>query len=73
MDSKDGKKPDKVILVVETQPIRYSFDETVPTAALGLLGAVGDKIVIEGEANVRAFRAIRTVTDGTIQPQYFSL
>ena len=67
-----NKIPDKVEFVVEGQPIRYAFDETEPTTADGLLGAVGDKITIEGQANARAFRAIATGTDATIQPQYFT-
>lgn len=70
--SDHNKRPDRVEFIVETQPIRYSMIADVdPTSALGLLGAVGDKIVIEGQANARAFRAIRTGTDGTIQPHFF--
>jgi len=73
MKPPSGERPDKVVFVVETAQIRYTLDGTAPTSALGLLGEIGDIVIIEGEANANAFQAIRTgATSAVIQPHYFS-
>ena len=45
---------------LETAQIRYRFDGTAPTAAIGALLDVGDVITIRGLAYLRDFRGIRT-------------
>ena len=73
MKPASGERPDKIVFVIETAQMRYTLDGTAPTTALGLLGEIGDIVVIEGEANANAFQAIRTGgTSAVIQPQYFS-
>ena len=52
-------------LRVETGPlesgqVRYWYDGTAPTATVGQLLEIGDRLVIEGLDSIVGFRAIRT-------------
>ena len=68
----DGTIPYKATFTVETAQIRFTMDGTTPTSSIGFLAQIGDVITINGQSDIRAFRAIRvTSTDATIQPVYF--
>ena len=55
-------------LTLETAQIRYTLDGTAPTTTVGHLMNAGDILLIEGIANVAAFKAIRTGgTNGSLQ------
>ena len=45
---------------VETAQIRYRTDGTNPTATVGVIADVGDTIIVYGNPDIVAFRAIRT-------------
>ena len=65
-------KPDKAVFVVETAQIRFTVDGSTPTTTVGFLAQIGDIVTINGEGDIKNFRAIRTgATDATIQPVYF--
>ena len=67
-----GNKPNKAVFTVETAQIRFTVDGTTPTSSVGFLGYIGDVVSINGEHDIKAFRAIRVSgTDATIQPIYF--
>ena len=66
-------KPIKAVFVVETAQIRFTVDGTAPTTTVGFLAEIGDIVTINGEHDIKKFRAIRTgSTDATIQPIYFT-
>lgn len=65
------KRAIAAIVSAETQPMRFTINGTTPTTTVGHLMAAGDYYTIQGEANVAAFKAIRTGTDGTLQVTYF--
>ena len=68
----DGTIPAKATFIVEGASIRFTVDGTTPTSSVGLLVQIGDTITINGQTDIKAFRAIRvTSTDATIQPVYF--
>lgn len=65
-------KPDKAVFTVETAAIRFTVDGSTPTSTVGFLAQIGDIVTINGEHDIKKFRAIRTdSTDATIQPIYF--
>lgn len=45
---------------LETATIRYQIDGTAPTAAVGMLVAIGQTFTLSGNKALRQFRAIRT-------------
>lgn len=55
-----GRPAQRAFLTLETASIRFTYDGTAPTTTVGHLMNAGDVLVIEGIANVSAFRAIRT-------------
>jgi hypothetical protein len=58
----------RAVITVETAQIRFRYDGTAPTATVGHLAEIGDRLTIEGRANIRNFLAIRTgATSGTLQ------
>ena len=60
-------KADKAVISADAQPVRFRYDGGVPTAAVGLYLAVGDKWVVEGNQNIRNLQFIRaTGTDGFV-------
>ena len=64
----DGVHAEGAIITVETAPIRYWTDGTVPTAANGHLLNVGDVLELTSRGEVRNFSAIRsTGVSGVIQ------
>lgn len=50
----------RAVMTVETAQIRFRYDGTDPTSTVGHLANVGDRLTLEGRANIRRFRAIRT-------------
>lgn len=61
------------LVTVETAPIRYTQDGTVPTATVGHEAPVGATIIIVGHHNITRFLAIaNTATASSVQVTYFS-
>ncbi len=62
----------KATFVVEGGPVRITLDETTPTASNGHLFQPGDIVTIEGDHDVKAFKAIRTTAaNATLYVTYF--
>lgn len=62
----------KALFTVETNPVRFRFDGTAPTATVGHLMAAGDSFLVTGDANVSNMRLIRQGgADGTVMVTYF--
>lgn len=63
-------------VTLETNPIRVRADGLNPTAAIGALwnsvSGGNVKFYVCGEASMRAFRAIRTVSDAAITAAYYT-
>lgn len=60
------------LVTIETNPIRYRFDGTAPTAAVGHLAPIGQAIEVCGGDNIRNFRMIRQgAADATATVSYF--
>lgn len=55
-----GKAAVRAFLSLESGQVRYRYDGTDPTSAVGHLLQAGDAIELEGDTNIRNFRAIRT-------------
>jgi hypothetical protein len=70
-ESNGSIHPREAMFSVETDQIRFRLDGTDPTAAIGHLASAGETIKVTGEADIRAFRAIRVSTDATIFATYF--
>lgn len=62
--------PRMVLITVETNPIRYRYDGSDPTAAIGHSAAAGDVIRIFGRVNLKKFKAIATGSDATLRVTY---
>ena len=59
----------RAVMSLEADQIRFRYDGTAPTATVGHLMNVGDRIVLEGRSNLEQFLAIRSsgaATDGTM-------
>jgi hypothetical protein len=56
----DGLLAKEVLLVVETNSIRYRVDGVAPTATVGQILTAGQSILIQGIDNLRKFRCIDT-------------
>ena len=66
-------KPIQAVFIVETAQIRFTVDGTTPTTTVGFLAEIGDIVTINGEGDIKNFKAIRTgSTDAVIQPIYFT-
>jgi hypothetical protein len=66
-------KPIKAVFIVETAQIRFTVDGSTPTTTVGFLAEIGDIVTINGEGDIKNFKAIRTgASDATIQPIYFT-
>ena len=58
-------------VTVETAPVRYRTDGTDPTAAVGTLLNIGDRLTVWGSDDVRRIRFIRTTgASATIDCEY---
>lgn len=67
-----GKGKCKAALVTVTgQPVRFTLDGTVPTAAIGNVLAVNDGILLTGYDNIEDFRCIETAASASVQVTYF--
>ena len=50
----------RAIVTCETAQVRFRYDGTDPSATVGHLLDIGNKLEIEGYTNISLFRAIRT-------------
>jgi hypothetical protein len=63
----------KAFITCETAQMRFSIDGTAPTATVGHLVNSGDIIKLDSNADIAAFRIIRTgATSGVIKCTYSS-
>lgn len=63
----------RALITVETAQIRFRFDGTAPTSAEGHIADPGDIIYLTSNADIAAFRAIRsTSVDAKIRCTYSS-
>ena len=63
-----------IVLTVEDQPIRRTFDGTIPTTGADGVGAIladGDILSLAGGLSVRNLRMIAVATNSIIQVDYF--
>lgn len=56
---------------VESNPLRFWDDGSVPTSSAGTLVQPGQQIEICGENSIRRFLAIRTGSDATLVVRYY--
>jgi hypothetical protein len=70
-ESNNSIHPREAIFNVEDDAIRFRLDGTDPDASTGHLVNAGETIKITGEADIRAFKAIRVTTDASIFVHYF--
>lgn len=60
-------RANRIRLTVETQPIRYRYDSTAPTTAVGHLLIAGTELVLVGQENIKQLQVIRsTGSDSTV-------
>ena len=57
---------EKVILIVETAPLRWRDDGTDPTSSVGFLANVGTIITLDNRDRIEKFRAIRTTATSAL-------
>lgn len=66
-----GRPCSRAFVTAETAQMRYTYDGTTPTSAVGHLLDVGDVLAVEGITNVVNFKAIRTTaSSGTLMCTY---
>jgi len=53
-----GRSVKRVLVTIETAPIRFTADGTAPTSSIGHLLNIGDVLICDG-SDARKFRAIR--------------
>lgn len=71
--AKWGSRVRKAFCTLDTStgPIRFTYDGTTPTTTVGHILTAGNYVVIEGEADIANFMAIRTgSTSGTLIVTY---
>lgn len=54
------RQPKRAFLTLETAQIRFTYDETTPTASVGHLMEVGEQLLLDSYDDLYRFRAIRT-------------
>ena len=55
------------LVTTEVAQVRYRYDGGAPTATVGHLLEIGDRLKLEGSENLNRFRAIRTgASSGTL-------
>ena len=59
----------KVVVTVETAPIRVTWDGTTPTSSVGHTLNIGDLIELDA-SDAQKFRAIRVSASGNIRATY---
>lgn len=62
--------PNRAVVTVESNSIRFWVDGSTPTSANGHLAEAGDVITLEGAEEVNDFRAIRVSADATVQATF---
>lgn len=65
-----GRPAERLLVTLETDNVRYTYDGTTPTATVGHLLNVGDVLTLNGHGNIRRFQAIRVTTDATLKVTY---
>ena len=48
------------LVTVETGPVRYRVDKGIPTASVGMLLNIGDRVIVWGKADLGNIRFIRS-------------
>jgi hypothetical protein len=67
-----GIEPITAIVAVETTPVRFTVDGTVPSEEIGTLLGAGDVLTIEGERDIQRFSVISsTGVTATCRCNYF--
>lgn len=62
----------KASFIVEGAPVRITVDNTVPSASVGMPFNPGDLVTIEGDEDIKAFKAVRTTaTSASLYVTYF--
>jgi hypothetical protein len=62
----------RALLTIETAPLRYTVDGTVPTATIGHLLPIGASLELLGYDAIAGFQAIRTTaTSAELHVTYF--
>ena len=60
------------LVTVETAQIRFTVDATAPTSTVGHILNIADRLLLEGQQEIRAFRAIRTGgSSGAVSVTYY--
>jgi hypothetical protein len=59
------------LIVVNTQPVRFTNDGTTPTAAVGVLLKVGSQMFVNSPEVLAALKFIETAATATIDVSYF--
>ena len=68
-----NNRPQYAVIGVENAPIRFLLDGDLPTATTGTLVQDGTFVTLEGEHDIREFRAIREgAVSAAITVQYFN-
>ena len=62
----------KLLLQVETNDVRVTFDGSAPAAGVGLLYTPGVDYTIEGWDSLTGFKCIRDSADAKIVGQFFT-
>lgn len=68
--TKNDNNFDRVMITVEVDAVRFKLNGDVPTAALGILLAVGGIIELDSFREVKDFRVIRVTNDSTLRVHY---
>lgn len=63
---------DYVLITVDADAVKFTLDDTVPTATIGHTVAVNGQIILLNLAEVKAIQFIRVTTDVTLQISYGS-
>lgn len=67
----DTMPAERAVVTVETAPVRFTLDGTVPTSTVGHLLNPGDVLVVQAETNLRNFRVIVVSANATLQVTYY--
>ena len=60
----------QALIIVETASIRYRIDGGTPTATVGMLANIGDKVTISSSSDIANFKAIATSSGSLIDVTY---
>lgn len=66
----DARAATAALVTVETNSIRFRYDGTNPTAAVGHVAAAGSSFRVEGAGNVSRLKMIRVSADAVVHVTY---